>query len=203
MKNLLILLFAVLFPMAATAQNQKELEKILDAATSKLLKDSGVVVDYTVTAGGQDTNGQIKMKGKKFVNEIGGHVVWFDGRTMWTLVKENEEVNVTTPTAKELAKMNPYAFASLYKKGYTLTKGQSTHAYHSVVLRSSGSGNAVKSMEVHINRMSKTLQYAKMQTADGTMEVRVRSYKGGQRFADSTFVFNAKHHPNVEVIDLR
>ena len=42
-----------------------------------------------------------QLSGQKFVVNMGGTITWFDGKTMWSYVKKNEEVNVTTPTAAD------------------------------------------------------------------------------------------------------
>ena len=75
--------------------------KILDQAASKFKAAGGVLIGYSYDMNGETGKGTIKMQGKKFVNTFADHVIWFNGKTLWTLVKENEEVNVTTPTPKE------------------------------------------------------------------------------------------------------
>ena len=57
-------------------------------------------------------------QGRKFQATTPQGIVWFDGKTQWTYVKQNGEVNISNPTAAELQAINPYNFINLYKKGY-------------------------------------------------------------------------------------
>jgi len=40
---------------------------------------------------------------------------WFDGKTQWAYMAQNNEVSITEPTEKELAETNPMAILSGYK----------------------------------------------------------------------------------------
>ena len=55
--------------------------------------------------------------------------VWFDGKTQWTYVKGNDEVNVSNPTESELASINPYHFIYMYQNGYTGTVQKKGSSY--------------------------------------------------------------------------
>ena len=186
----------------ASAQNAT---KILDTAVSKFKSAGGVKITYAYTGNGTSGNGTIKLNSQKFVNDMGDMVVWFNGKTLWTLVKSNEEVTVTNPTSKEIAKMNPYAFVSLYKKGYKASvTGKSTHDYYEVLLTPSKSSSAFKSILLRINRFSNQLSYVKMTATDGNnVEITVKSYAKNQKYSDATFTFNENNYPDVDVIDLR
>ena len=186
----------------ASAQNAT---KILDTAVSNFKSAGGVKITYSYTGNGTSGNGTIKMNGQKFMNDMGDMVVWFNGKTVWTLVKSNEEVTITNPSSKEIAKMNPYAFVSLYKKGYKASMThKSTHDDYEVLLTPSKKTATFKSILLRINRFSNQLSYVKMTSADGnSVEITVKTYAKNQKFTDATFTFSEKNYPDVDVIDLR
>lgn len=189
---------------AATACAQSA-TSILDKAADNFRKAGGVKIAYKYQVNGQGGSGNIQLKGRKFVNHMDGQTLWFDGKTLWTYLPDNQEVNVTTPTQKELAKMNPYAFVSLYKKGYKATlRGNGTKEYHVVQLTATDAKRSPSQITVHIGRTNHRLLYAKLTLSSGdTLTVNVTSYKDRQQWVDSHFVFPSKSYPDAEVIDLR
>ncbi|MBR1520183.1 MAG: outer-membrane lipoprotein carrier protein LolA [Bacteroidaceae bacterium] len=205
MKRIGILMVALVLGLSSmTAQ---EATKILDKTAATLKAAKSVKIGFTLEAdGGGNTagnTGYIKLSGQKFVVNMGGTITWFDGKTMWSYVKKNEEVNVTTPTAAEVAKMNPYAFLSFYKKGYTAKMGKSTAKEHEVVLTGS-EGSAYEQVVMRVNKATNEPTYLKTTSAKGVVTViRCNSLVKNQKYTDATFRFNKKNYPKAEVVDLR
>ena len=202
MKKILLFMFSVLSVLNIWAAD--DATKILDKAASTFKAAGGVTISYTYDLNGDKGKGTIKMQGKKFVNTFAGHVIWFNGKTLWTLVKENEEVNVTTPTPKELAGINPYSFLNMYKSGYKASMGKSTATYYEVILKAISPSTSMKSVVVHILKKNYQPCYVKLATVDGIEnKISVTKYITKQSFSADTFAFNPKKYPNVDVVDLR
>jgi len=202
MKKILLFMFSVLSVLSVWAAD--DATKILDKAASTFKAAGGVTISYTYDLNGDKGKGTIKMHGKKFVNTFADHVIWFNGKTLWTLVKENEEVNVTTPTPKELAGINPYSFLNMYKSGYKASMGKSTATYYEVILKAISPSTSMKSVVVHILKKNYQPCYVKLATVDGIEnKISVTKYITKQNFSADTFVFNPKKYPNVDVVDLR
>ncbi len=206
MNKLYIFAILTLLPfLPVSAQTQKEAVKLLDRAADKFRASSGIKAGYTFSVNGEQGKGTMKLKGRKFVNNLGDHVIWFNGKTMWTLVRSNEEVNVTEPTADEVARMNPYSFVQLYKKGYTarFTK-KSTQKVAEIELKATDAKAALKTIVMRINRTSlQPLSFQLTEAGGQQTGITITSYQEAQKFADATFQFNPRNYPNVEVVDLR
>ena len=202
MKKLFVFMISLLSVMNVLAED--EATKILDKAASAFKAAGGVTISYTYDLNGDTGKGTIKMQGKKFVNTFGDHVIWFNGKTLWTLVKENEEVNVTTPTPKELVGINPYSFMNMYKQGYKASMGKSTATYYEVILKATSPSTSMKSVVVHILKKNYEPCYVKLATVDGIEnKITVTKYITNQNFSADTFAFNPKKYPNVDIVDLR
>ena len=200
MKKITLLLMMLVATVVLYAQNAT---KILDNSAATLRAAGNVKIGFTLEADGGASTGYIKLQRQKFVINMGGTITWFDGKTMWTYVKANDEVNVTTPSADAIAKMNPYAFLSFYKKGYTAKMGKSTTKEYEVVLTGK-SGSPFKKVVVRINKSSKYPTVITMTSSkDAVTTIRCNSFLKNQKYKDSTFQFNKKNYPNVEVVDLR
>ena len=162
-----------------------------------------VKIGFTLEVEGGSSTGYIKLQGQKFVLNMGGSITWFDGKTMWTYLKNNDEVNVTSPSASEVAKMNPYSFLTFYKKGYTSKMGGSTAKEHEVVL-TGGAGSPYKKVVVRVNKSTNTPTSIKLTSSkDVLTTIKCNSFLKNQKYKVSTFQFNKKNYPNAEIIDLR
>lgn len=200
MKKITLLLMMLVATVVLYAQNAT---KILDNSAATLRAAGNVKIGFTLEVDGGASTGYIKLQRQKFVINMGGTITWFDGKTMWTYVKANDEVNITTPSADAIAKMNPYAFLSFYKKGYTAKMGKSTTKEYEVVLTGK-SGSPFKKVVVRINKSSKYPTVITMTSSkDAVTTIRCNSFLKNQKYKDSTFQFNKKNYPNVEVVDLR
>ena len=102
---LLLLLPQLLLAEGATA--------ILDKAAARFKAAGDVKIGFQVSTEAGSTTGYIDIAGNKFHCDMGGTRVWFDGTTLWNYVKANEEVNVTTPSEAETARLNPYSFITM------------------------------------------------------------------------------------------
>lgn len=200
LKRYLMTTVFMVFVSMLFAQNATQ---ILDKVSATLNASGNVKVGFSLDVDGNSGTGYIKLQGKKFIVNMGGSITWFDGKTMWTYVKENEEVNVTNPTAAQVAKMNPYAFVSFYKKGYKASIGKSTASVHEVILTGQD-GSAYSSVVLEINKKTNLPQTIMLASAKGgSIKINCNSFLKNQKYTDATFRFNKKNYPKADVIDLR
>ena len=198
MKKICILILAALISTVASAQTAKS---VLDKAAAHITVKEGVKANFKMQGGIGNTSGIILIKGKKFHASTPQATVWFDGKTMWTYMKQNEEVNVSNPTEAQLQAINPYNFINLYKNGYNCTLNNTGSSYV-VHLTSNVKDRKIKELFVTIDKQSyrptqvKLLQGKKWTIFDITDLSK-------SKVADSQFRFNAKDFPKAEVIDLR
>ena len=191
---------------ALPANAQGEARDIVRRAADAFLRSGGVNVSFSLRSPEGQSAGAIRLKGEKFVLEAGGMTTWFDGHTQWTYLPDSDEVNVSEPTDEELQTLNPYAWLSLYDRGYDLK-----------LLPSEVSGQykvemVARSPEAQVSRLVLWLDKSGLQpvkfslTLAGSVEptvITVLDYRTGQTYADAMFAFNPREYPTAEVIDLR
>ena len=200
MKKITLTLMVLVLTVMSYAQTATLL---LDRSAATLRAAGNVKIGFTMEVEGGSSTGYIKLQRQKFVINMGGSITWFDGKTMWTYVQANDEVNVTTPSADAVAKMNPYAFLSFYKKGYTAKMGKSTAKEHEVILTGK-QGSPYKKVVVRINKSTRYPSVITMTSSkDAVTTIRCNSFLKNQKYKDSTFQFNKKNYPNAEIVDLR
>ena len=198
MKKICFLIMAALLSTAAMAQTAKS---VLDKAAANITVKDGVKANFKMTGGIGNTSGTILIKGKKFNASTPKAIVWFDGKTMWTYMKDNEEVNVSTPTEAQLQAINPYNFINLYKNGYSSTLNETGNTYV-VHLTSTAKERKIKELFITIDKKSYHPTQVKLQQGKSWTIFDITNLSKS-KIADSEFRFNAKDFPKAEVIDLR
>ena len=198
MKKICFLILAALISTVSMAQTAKS---VLDKAAANITVKEGVKANFRMTGGIGFTSGTILIKGKKFHATTPKAIVWFDGKTMWTYMKDNEEVNVSNPTEAQLQAINPYNFINLYKNGYTSTLNTTGNAYV-VHLTSTAKDKKIKELFVTIDKKSYHPTQVKLLQGKKWTVFDITDLKK-QSTPDSEFRFNAKEFPHAEVIDLR
>ena len=200
MKRLSLIFVALLATLGLCAQNAAQARKILDKTASIVGRKGGAVANFSMSGKYGNSSGTIAVKGNKFNATTPQAVVWYDGKTQWTYMKKNQEVNVTTPTEAQQQSMNPYKFISIYKNGFklgmkTVNGGWQIHLY------ATNQKRTIKEMYITVGKdyLPKTIR---MRQANGWTTISVSNFKA-KNLSDSAFRFNAKDYPHAEVIDLR
>ena len=206
LNKILCLLVALCMGLTAAAQENNEARQLLDRMADTFRQAEGVEIAFEVRSPEGTSEGRIRLKGEKFRLDTEGITTWFDGRTQWTYLENSDEVNVSEPTAEELQSINPYAWLSLYKNGYTLKMGeQADPRLHKVMMTASRRGSELQCLILYVDKQ--TLRPSKLSLVRrGDREavvVLVRSYQTGQKYDDALFTFDKRVYPTAEVIDLR
>lgn len=128
-KYIFNILIALLTTLPVLAQKQAQAKLVLDKTAAAFEKAGGVKADFSVQAFNKGhsvgtATGTIELKGEKFFLKTAETVSWFDGKTQWSYLTQNDEVNISTPTEAELQGLNPYALLYLYKKGFDYELGK-------------------------------------------------------------------------------
>ena len=179
---------------------------ILRRAADAFRRSGGVSASFSVRSPEGNSTGVIRLRGEKFVLEAGGMTTWFDGHTQWTYLPESDEVNISEPTDEELQTLNPYAWLSLYDRGYDLKllPADASDIYKVEMV--------ARSPEAQVSRLVLWLDKSGLQlvkfslTLAGSVEpteITVGNYRTGQAYADAMFTFNPREYSTAEVIDLR
>ena len=117
----------VLWSNAALAQGDAQAKSILDNASntmkaySNLSMDFDYVLDNEAEDVKQEMSGDVILEGEKYVVNLFGSTQIFDGTNTYTIIPENEEVNISDSDLDEENTFTPSKFYSFYESGYTYT----------------------------------------------------------------------------------
>lgn len=199
MKIFVALIMSLATLTISAADTSAQAKKILDKAAAKVNLKNGAQMNFSISGSKINQSGTITVKGNKFNARTANAIVWFDGKTQWTYLKKNEEVNVSNPTAAQIAQMNPYSFINMYKSGYTLslTKAASGNQVHLVAQGT----KKIQEMYILVDSNS-NIKQVKMKMNGQWTTINISNIKAVS-VGDGAFRFSATEFPNAEVIDLR
>ena len=214
MRKYIFSVLIALLSLPVIAQQQSQAKVILDKTAEAFRKAGGVKADFTVKAvtnglveGAE--NGTIQLKGEKFVLKTSDIITWFDGKTQWSYVTKNDEVNVRNPTQEELQQINPYTFLYMYQKGFSYKLGTvkvyQGKAVWEVILTANDKKQELESITLYVTKSTYEPVYIQLQQRGQKTrnEITVTAYQTGLDYADHVFTFDRKAYPTAEVIDLR
>ena len=194
-----ITMMLLLCCVGAKAESAKS---ILDKAAATVSNPGGVQANFQmISKQFGNTSGSISIKGKKFHASTPQAIIWFDGKTQWTYMKNNDEVNVSNPTEDELQAINPYNFINIYKKGFKLSSKKVNNSYE-VHLKATDKKRKIQQMYIIVDQNSYRPTHVKMQQ-NGKWSTLIISGLKATALSDGLFQFNAKDFPKAEIIDLR
>lgn len=200
MKKFCLLLLIMALSLGLQAQNAAQARKILDKTASVVGRKGGASANFTISGKYGNTLGTIAIKGNKFNARTSQAIVWYDGKTQWTYMKNNQEVSLSNPTEAQQQSMNPYKFINIYKNGFKLGMKNVAGGWQ-IHLYAENQKRTIKEMYITINK-SYYPQTIKMRQSNGWTTIKVSNFKA-KNISDSVFRFNSKEYPHAEIIDLR
>lgn len=198
MEKLRITIVMLLMAVASYGQTAKE---VLDKAAAVVSNKSGATANFVLKGGQMNDKGTIAIKGRMFHATTPDAIIWFDGKTQWTYIKSNDEVNVVAPKASDLQLYNPSTFIYMYKQGYKYTMKKDKGSYE-IHLTGSGRKDTLREMYITIDQKTFIPSKIRIRHNKGWNTIEVSNFKKA-KLSDGTFRFNAKDFPQAEVIDLR
>ena len=118
----LILLFVGL---TGFSQSSKQAETLLNEVYNKVKTYENISIDFKYVLQNlseninQETRGDVVMKGDQYLLNILGVTRIFDGKTLYTINPEDEEVTISSDNTDDENTITPSKMLSFYKDGYT------------------------------------------------------------------------------------
>lgn len=194
------------------AQNTKS-SQILDQTAAILKGNNGIEIKFNIyniltNKKQKAVPGTILLKGNKFHLTTPSVITWFNGKTQWSYLPDNQEVNVSNPTNEELQQINPYFFINIYRQGYTYTIGKTqTYKNKNIIeinLKAQQKQKEIQSITLYIDKNTYYPTYIKITDRNKNCnEIDILSMKKGLNLPENQFIFDSSKYRNVEIIDLR
>lgn len=202
------------FSLAALSQTAEKAKQVLDQLSAKTKGFTTIYADFSFTMENlqenikESQNGFIKVKGNKYMVSLMGTESYFDGKSLWTFMKEMDEVNVTTPDPNEDGNLNPAKIFSMYEKGfkymYVGEKTENGKVLHEIDLFPENRDKPFSRIKLLVFKDNLQIHSFKQIGKDGNnYTVKVNKMVTNQPMPDTDFTFNKAAHPKADIIDMR
>ncbi|MUP46202.1 outer membrane lipoprotein carrier protein LolA [Gramella sp. BOM4] len=209
MKQLVFILVAIL-TFNVQAQSSQKAEQLLNAVSSKVKNYDNMVIEFkyalenTAENVNQEARGDVSIDGEKYVLNMMGTTQMFDGKKIYTIIPEDEEINISTYVEEDDNSITPSKMFSFYEDGYNyemdITQNVKGREIQYVKLTPKDSNAEIKNILLGIDKQTKHI-YNLIQTQDnGTkITITVKSFKTNQPLAKNLFTFDESRYSDYYI----
>jgi outer membrane lipoprotein carrier protein len=208
MKTMILGCLTFLLTFSLTAQVDKKAQSILNdvSASTKSYKTIRIEFTYKMENTAQKINdsykGVLVSKGDKYKLTVSGQDVISDGKTVWTYLKDANEVQVNSVGENEDS-FTPTSLLSSYTENFKSKFIKETSTEQIIELIPIQKKNFSK-VKVTIDKAKKMVNSLVIYDKNGSVySYIVNKMEVNQNFYDTMFTFKPADHPGVEVIDMR
>ena len=199
MKHILIA-FVALISSSSFAQDSKA-KALLNEVSEKVKNYKNISIDFKYALKNsaeninQETRGDVVIEGDKYVLNILGVTRIFDGKTLYTINPEDEEVTISKDNSDDESSITPSKMLSFYKEGYTykmdIVQNVNGRKIQYVKLTPIDSKSEIKSVLLGIDAQTKHI-YNLIETGkNGTSTtLTVNSFKTNEPISNTLFTFD-------------
>ncbi len=209
MKKLLIIAALIVFTISGFAQNDKKATAILDdvSAKTKLYKTIKIEFTYAMDNAKEKIHDKFKgtllSKGDKYKLTAAGQDVISDGKTMWTYLKDANEVQINN-AGEDDDSFTPTKLLSGYGKDYKSKFIEEKGNLQIIELYPLKKGKTFTKVQLSIDKSKKQIsKFIIYDRSGSTFSYIVDKFVADQPIADNVFSFNKAEHPGVEINDMR
>lgn len=216
MKRAIIAFLALgVFASVASAQTDPKAKAILAEVSKKYRSYDVVKTDFTFTLDNKQAKVKetqqgtlyVKANANKYKVAMTNQELISDGKVQWTYLKNDKEVQVSNvdPSGEAL---NPAKIFTIYEKGfkyiYTGEQKVGAKVYQMIDLSPTDIKKNVFKVRLSIDKAAKQIANIVVFEKNGnTYTYNVKTFSPNIKVPETTFAFDAKKYPGVEVVDLR
>ena len=215
MKKFLALCFIVAVAiLPATAQTDAKAKSILEGVSKNINSLKSLKANFALHLTGgngkvkETKKGSFSMKGKKYHVTLSGQEIICDTKTVWTYVKESNEVQVSNYNPNEQTISPDKLFTNFYDKEYKYKfmgeKKVGTKTCSVIELVPVAATKQFTKVELLVDKASNTIIGGSIWEKNGNKyKYEISGFTPNAPMSDALFTFDAKAHPGAEVVDLR
>lgn len=209
MKNLLLLTLTVFCWFSIHAQDKKAKE-LLDQVTAKVKSYNNIVIDFKYALNNakeninQESKGNVTMKGNMYVLNLMGVTKIFDGKKIYTINPEDEEITISKLDEKDDAAVTPNKLLTFYNSGYKyswdITQNVKGRQIQYIKLVPTGGKDQRKEILLGIDKQTKNIYNLIEIGKNGSRTtLTVNSFKTNQPLSKNQFTFDAAKYPKYYI----
>lgn len=197
----------------ALAQNDAKAKTILENVSKKVNSLKSVKANFALHLAG--ANGKVKetkkgsfmMKGSKYKVTLAGQEIICDNKTVWTYMKETNEVQVSAYNPNEQTISPAKLFTNFYDKEYSYKyvgpKKVSGKDCDVVELIPTSKSKQFSKVQLAVDKTNTIVGGNIWEKNGNEYQYDVSGFTPNANISDAMFTFDKSKYPGVEVVDLR
>ena len=211
-KYITLLVVAVLSTSSLFAQDAKA-KKLQDEVSAKVKSYDNMFIDFKYglsneAAGiNQETRGDVTLDGDKYKLNLMGTMQMYDGKKLYTIVPEDEEITISTQNPGDDDAITPSKMLTFFNEGYTykwdIEQNVSGRKIQYVKLVPMDSNSELKSALLGIDAQTKHIYRLIMTQNNGSkITITVNTFKTDQPLPGNLFTFDASKYSDYYINEL-
>jgi outer membrane lipoprotein-sorting protein len=216
MKKLVTLFALALFLVAfapvgnTPAKDKNKAKALLDKVVSKAKSYKNMVIDFKYAINNsaenvnQENKGTVMLQGNKYVLSFMGVTKIYDGKKIYTIVPEDEEITITNNDESDPNTMSPNKIFTFFKKGFKysmdIKQPMAGKTIQYVKLTPSSVTDKRKEILIGIDTKTNHIHNLIEVGKNGTRTtLTVTTFKFNQKLAKNQFTFVKAKYPNYYI----
>ena len=210
MKRILSLIFVVFITFSTHAQDAKKAKELLDEVTEKVKSYNNIVIDFKYSLSNpkekinQESNGNVALDGNLYNLNFMGVTKIFDGKKVYTIVPEDEEITIENFDASDDKAISPNKMLTFFNSGYKYAwdipqnvKGRNIQY---IKLTPNSAKDTRKEVLIGIDTQTKHIYNVIEVGKNGSKTtLTVNSFKTNQPLSKNHFTFTKSKYPNYYI----
>lgn len=197
------------------AQTDAKAKAILSEVSKKYRSYDIIKTDFTFTLDNPQAKVKetqvgtlyAKAKSNKYKVVLKSQELISDGKSQWTYSKADKEVQLSAVDNSSTS-INPAQIFTIYEKGFKYLYGGekkvNNRVVHVIDLTPTDSKRSFFKVRLNVDKVSKQISNAIIFDKNGNRYTYlIRTFTPNVKIPESTFAFDSKKYPGVEVVDLR
>ncbi|MFH6772796.1 LolA family protein [Gaetbulibacter aestuarii] len=207
MKQLITLLF---ISLSLTSFSQNKAQALLNEVSEKVKSYDNIAIEFKYVLENtkenvkQETKGDVTLEGEKYRLNILGVTRLYDGKKLYTISPEDEEVTISNEKENQEEGFSPSKMLSFYKEGYVydmdITQNIQGRKIQYVKLTPIDSNSEIKYILLGIDANTKNIYNLIQIGKNGTKTtLTVNSLRTNELLPKSLFTFDAKKYSDYYI----
>ncbi|TRW24235.1 outer membrane lipoprotein carrier protein LolA [Flavobacterium zepuense] len=203
-------LFILTFSLSLHAQDAAKAKKLLDEVSGKIKSYNNISIDFKYSLGNakknlnQECKGNVVLQGNKYVLNFMGVTRIFDGKKVYNIVPEDEEVTISNFDDKKDDGLTPSKMLTFFNSGYKyawdIVQNVKGRKIQLIKLTPTDSKDNTKEILIGIDSQTKHIYNLLQIDKDGTRTTfTINSFKTNQPLSKNHFTFTESKYPNYYV----
>jgi len=192
------------------AQTSIEAQKLLELASKKMESYDNITFEFSYVLNNrveqinQENSGEVTVADEKYRLNFLDAIQLFDGKTLYTIVPENEEITVTEAEETEDFGINPKELLEFYKEGYDyhwdISQRVKGKKIQFVKLIPTQDDDGIKSLLIGIDTQENHIYKLIEVGVNGTITtLTINNMNVDNPLPENFFVFNVSDYPNYYI----